>query len=166
MTRLECALTEIRAARQYTQRLIDDLRDDEWFRQPTEGVTHIAWQVGHLAMAHYRLLLERVRGERPTDGALISTEFLTQFGKGSTPSAQAAAYPSMTQIRATFDRLHRQALEELSQLRDEQLDEPPIKGHPLFNTKFGSLCWCARHEMLHAGQIGLVRRLIGRAAQW
>ena len=39
----------------------------EWFRQPTEGVTHIAWQVGHLALAEYWLTLERIRGRRPDD---------------------------------------------------------------------------------------------------
>ncbi len=166
MTRLELALTEIRVARQYTLRLINDLRDDEWFRQPVGGVTHIAWQVGHLAMAQYRLLLERIRGERSTDAAVIAAEFLTRFGKGSTPTAQATAYPSIAEIRATFDRVHSQALDELPQLRDEELDEPPVKGHPLFNTKFGSLTWCVRHEMLHTGQIGLLRRLLGRESQW
>jgi hypothetical protein len=32
-----------------------------------------------------------------------------------------------------------------------------------FATKFGGLLFCSHHEMLHAGQIGLLRRLIGKA---
>jgi hypothetical protein len=35
----------------------------------------------------------------------------------------------------------------------------PFAGFP---TKFGSLLFCSHHEMLHAGQIGLLRRLTGK----
>src|SRR5437764_224555 len=60
--RLQVAWNEIQAARQYTLRLLDDLTQDEWFRMPQPSVTHIGWQIGHLAMAEYRLALERIRG--------------------------------------------------------------------------------------------------------
>ena len=62
--RLEIAIKHIEFARSYTLGLIEGLDDDDWFRQATEGVTHIAWQVGHLAMAEYGLCLFRVRGRR------------------------------------------------------------------------------------------------------
>ncbi len=42
----------------------------------------IAWQVGHLAMAEYRLALERIRGPQPQDAGLISEEFLRLFDTG------------------------------------------------------------------------------------
>ena len=32
-----------------------DIQEDEWFQQPAAGITHLAWQVGHLAMARIRL---------------------------------------------------------------------------------------------------------------
>lgn len=37
---------------------------------------------------------------------------------------------------------------------------------PLAKTKMESLLWCAHHEMLHAGQIGLLRRQLGYAPLW
>ena len=40
------------------------------------------------------------------------------------------------------------------------------KPHSLFETKMGALYWSARHEMLHAGQIGLLKRLVGIPAAW
>ena len=49
--------------------LLEGLSEHDWFRQPSEGVTHVAWQVGHLAAAQYSLGLVRLRGERPDDGA-------------------------------------------------------------------------------------------------
>ena len=33
-------------------------------------------------------------------------------------------------------------------------------------TKLRALLWCARHEMLHAGQIGLLRRHLGYPPMW
>ena len=67
MSRLHLAIEQIAFARQYTLRLLGDLAGDDWFRIPPGGVTHVAWQVGHLAMAQYRLCLERVRGARPDE---------------------------------------------------------------------------------------------------
>jgi uncharacterized damage-inducible protein DinB len=166
MNRLEIALDQIKTARRYTLNLLNDLAPDDWFRQPNEGITHIAWQVGHLAMAEYWLALKRMRGERAADEALITADFLRLFAKGSTPEASPAQYPSPAEIRQTLDRVHEQALAELPGYPDAELDQPPLHPHKLFNTKIDSLHWCARHEMLHAGQIGLLRRLVGKAPQW
>jgi len=166
MSRLELALGEIVTARTYTERLLDHVEPDDWFRQPAEGVTHIAWQVGHLAMAEYRLALERIRGVRPDDGELIHAAIFELFGKDSVPQADASRYPPIEEIRGVFTRVHDRALKELANVSDDELDAPPIKSHPLFNTKLGSLLWCARHEMLHAGQIGLLRRLAGTKPLW
>jgi hypothetical protein len=166
MTRLEIALDQIETAHRYTLNLLDGLEPGDWFRQPHEGVTHIAWQVGHLAMAEYWLTLKRLRGERPADNDLISPDFLQRFAKGSTPEANPALYPSPAEIRRKFDRVHQQALAELPGYSDTELDQPPLFPHKLFNTKIDSLFWCARHEMVHAGQIGLLRRLLGKPSQW
>ena len=57
---LETPLRQIQDAREYTLSLIEDLEPDDWFRMPAEGVTHIAWQAGHIAMAQFRLCLERL----------------------------------------------------------------------------------------------------------
>ena len=46
------------------------------------------------------------------------------------------------------------------------IDLPPHKPHRLFHTRLGSLLWCSRHEMVHAGQIALLRRMIGRKPLW
>jgi hypothetical protein len=72
MSRVTTALTNIVFARKYTLRFLDALPDADWFRMPPGGVTHVAWQVGHLAFAEYRLALERIRGPRPDDANLLS----------------------------------------------------------------------------------------------
>lgn len=163
--RLQQALDQIRSARAYTLEMLADLQPQDWFAMP-DGVTHIAWQIGHLAMAQYRLCLDRIRGERESDGRLISLAMLTIFGKGSTPHADSGKYPPITEIREALQRVYAASIEECSRIEDAELDRPPLKPHRLFDTKLGSLLWCTRHEMVHAGQIALLRRMIGRKPLW
>ena len=40
-TRLELACKKIEFAREYTNSLLADIDPKDWFRQPTEGVTHV-----------------------------------------------------------------------------------------------------------------------------
>lgn len=165
MTRLEMAVGQIIAAREYAQSYIEAILPEEWFRQPSEGVTHLAWQVGHLAVAEYSLALRRIRGEHPDDEKFISGEFRELFGRGSTPVADPHLYPEPTEIRLTLEAVHVKFLELTATMTDAQLDEP-TEPHRFFNTKLGALLWCARHETYHVGQIALVRRLLGYAPRW
>ena len=163
MSRLGSVVDQIRTARLYTESLLDGIEADHWFRRPAEGVTHVAWQVGHLAVAQHFLTMQRIRGRKEEDAELIGDDFMKQFGKGSVPEANPDEYPSPDEIRAVFDRVHKQAVKELEELPEAVLDEPTDKPHPMFSTKHGALSFCPLHEMLHAGQIGLLRRLLGSA---
>ena len=167
MTRLEMVINEIKVARSYTEQLLAETTADDWFRQPVEGVTHIAWQVGHLAVAEYSLTMRRMRGERPDDAELIPDEFHTLFGRLSVPQPDPSANPTVAFLRQVFDRVHEQALAELPLLSDSELDiatdNPP---HPIHSNRFEALQWCAQHEFLHAGEIALLRRLLGKEAVW
>ena len=57
MTPVQYAIHQIKSARLYTDDLLNHVAETDWFRQPTEGVTHIAWQAGHLAVCEYGLAL-------------------------------------------------------------------------------------------------------------
>ena len=166
MNRLQTALDRIKFSRDYTLRLLESIAPADWFWMPSPAVTHIGWQLGHLAMAEYRLALDRIRGERPEDANLISPQFLKQFGRDSIPDPDASKYPSPSDIRGVLDRVHVQTMREIAELPEAEWDAPVLKPHPLFKTKLDSLFWCAHHEMLHAGQIGLVRRLFGHGPLW
>src|SRR5262249_35981311 len=77
----------------------------------------------------------------------------------------ASAYPP-AQLRAALDRVHEQVLRELPALDEAELDRPVPHPHPFAKTKLLALLWCAHHEMLHAGQIGLLRRHLGYPPVW
>lgn len=166
MSRLQFAIDQIIFARNYTLGLLAESPQADWFRQPPGGVSHIAWQVGHLAFAEYRMALLRTRGPLPADAELLPDRFIQLFGAGSTPVADASKYPTPAEIRAVLDRVHQAALRELPSLTDADLDEAVPRPHKFANTKLKALLWCAQHEMVHAGQIGLLRRQLGLSPLW
>jgi len=159
----ELARKQIEFARNYTLSLLEGLSDSDWFRVPGGGLTHIAWQVGHLAASQYLLTLFRLRGKREEDTRFIAKPFLQAFGKGSTPNPKSASSHSLEEIRATFHGVYQQMLQELPKYADSELTKTVIEPYAVCNTLLGSLLFCAQHEMLHAGQIGLLRRRLGLA---
>lgn len=165
MSQVFALLDAIREARVYTRALLDATSSDEWFLMPG-GVSHVCWQVGHLAMAEYRLCLERIRGRLPEDEDLIDAHFLRRFGRGSIPAPNPANLPPPKEVREVFDRVHDRVLAELHELDEAELDRPPREAHRLCETKGQLLGWCSRHEMFHAGQLALLRRLIGKPPIW
>lgn len=159
---LQLAIQQIEFARGYTLGTLEGIGEGDWFTMPAGCPTHVAWQVGHLAMAEYGLCLFRQRGRQEIDLSLMTSGFRKLFSRGSAPQADAAKYPSPGEIRATFERVHAQALKELPALTEAQLAEPVEMPYAVQANKLGSLLFCSHHEMLHAGQIGLIRRLLGK----
>lgn len=166
MSKLQMALEQIAFSRKYTIRLIDATDQADWFRTPPGGITHIGWQVAHLAMAQYRLCLDRVRGRQPGDERIIAEDFLLKYGKDSVPDPDPATNWKPAEIRNVFDGVHQQVLAELPKYSDEELSAPALRPHLYFTEKIGGLFWCAAHEMMHAGQIGLLRRQLGAKPLW
>jgi hypothetical protein len=164
VSRLQHAIEQIVFARNYTIGLLDQTPPDEWFRQPPGGVSHVAWQVGHIAFSGYHSVLWRIRGERPDDSALFSPDFERLFGADSVPQAESPYPPA--ELRVMLDRVHEQVLRELPGIDEAELDQPVRYPHPFATTKLRALLWCAHHEMLHAGQIGLLRRHLGYPPMW
>jgi DinB family protein len=166
MTRLDLALEQIVTVRRYTTRLLDNIRPEDWFRMPPGEVTHIAWQVGHISFGQLRLALIRTRGPRLDDERVFPAAYEKLFGRTTVPDADAGKYPAVTEIREVFVRVHQRVLEEVPKLPEADLDDPVAPPHTVAKTKFESLLWCAQHEMVHAGQIGLIRRQLGYAPLW
>jgi hypothetical protein len=166
MTTLLTAIGQITAAHEFSDRLLAEVPNDLWFRMPHEGVTHVAWQAGHMAIAKFRLGVEFLRERRPEDDTWHPLAWVKLFGRGSTPQADAGLYPTIDEIRAAKQRVYEHLIAELQMLDPSTLDEPALVEHRFVRTKGDALFWCARHEMTHAGQVALLKRLLGMPAAW
>jgi len=164
MPRLQEALEQIDFARRYTLERIETVPLAEWFTITPGGVSHIAWQVGHLASSEYRLCLERLRVRTPADELLIPDAFLQMFGREALPANVTGYFAK--EIRDVHTRVHARVLDELRSYPDADLDLPPLKPHPLFNTRIAGLRYAPLHEMIHCGQIAMIRRMLGQNPLW
>ena len=158
----QLAMEQIKFARDYVSSLLVEIDEVDWFRLPAGAPTHLAWQVGHLAMAQYGLCLFRQRGRKPEDLELIPSKFRKQYSRGTTPDPDPTDQPSPGELREIFDRIHQQCLLEIPTLTAETLNEPVDMPYAVYPTKLGALFFSSHHEMIHAGQIGLLRRLLGK----
>jgi len=155
------AIGQIDFARRYTLELLDATPQSRWFEVPPGHVSHVAWQVGHLAVSQYGLLMFRIRGRRPADLDLIPGRFRKTFGRGGKPPADDPQQPTADQLRDRLDQVHRQAMDELAQVEPPTLLEPVDMPYAVYPCKLGAILFCPMHETLHAGQIGALRRGLG-----
>jgi DinB superfamily len=158
----ELARKQIEFARSYTKTLLEDIEPDDWFTIPAGCVSHLAWQVGHLAMAQYGLCLFRIRGRQSIDTELMTSAFRKKYSKGTTPDPDPTKNPSPEEILQVLDRVYNQTMTEMATYEDATLAEAVDMPYAAYATKLGALLFCSHHEMLHAGQIGLIRRLQGK----
>jgi hypothetical protein len=164
VSRLSEALDQIAFTRRYLLERLDTVPLSDWFTVPPGGVSHVAWQVGHLAFAEYRLCLERLRPRTPADEVIMPDRFLKLFGRDSSPDT-VTGYTA-EEIRAVFDRVHARVMEELPSYPDADLDLAPLLPHPLFATRIDGLRYATLHEMIHCGQIAMLRRMLGQKPIW
>lgn len=164
--RLAPALERLRFSRQTTEAFLADIGPDEWFWQPAPELNPLGWHVGHLAFAEYFLCLKRVRDRIESDTRLIPTAFLKRYKFGSKPSGDPEQNATPDELLTTLRGVHELALEELADRTDAELDTPTHPPHPFFTTKLGAIEWCSQHELIHCGQIMLLRRLLGKPAVW
>jgi DinB superfamily len=166
-TRVSAFIDALAFARGYTGELLDVIPDADWFAMPPGCPSHVAWQVGHLAFAEARLVVERVGGRTEVGGGVLPAEFIAHFARNSIPDASPANHPTPAEIRRVLDRVHGAALQTLRDTRDEDLETlVPGTPHRFCRTKADFARWASHHEFLHAGQIGLIRRMLGKGPVW
>lgn len=163
MSNIALAIQQVEKARQYTTGLVNDTDDDQWFEQPFEGANHIAWQVGHIVVAQYGLTLAAVRGRHPEDAEWLPKGYAKMFGRESTPQTELSGHPTPDELRAALDTVHDHVISGLQSVEPDVFDDKPEWEVPMCATKLEAVHFCALHEMVHAGQIGMLRRMLGRA---
>lgn len=161
VTMLQSAIGQIEFARAYTHELLAATPRELWYDVPNGFPTHVAWQVGHLAVSQYGLLMFRIRGRRPDDLELIPGRFRKTYGRGGMPPQDADGQPSPDELIEKITRVHRLAMDEIAMIDPYVLLEPVDMPYAVYPCKLGAVLFCPMHEQLHAGQIGLLRRGLG-----
>ena len=155
------AIGQIRFAREYTLGLLDATPKELWLTIPDGVPSNIAWQVGHLTVSQYGLLMFRIRGRQSEDLDLIPGRFRKAYGRGSTPCADPDAQPSADELLDRLGRVFDAGLEVLRTTSPQALLDPIDMPYAVYPIKLGAILFCPLHEQIHAGQIGVLRRALG-----
>jgi hypothetical protein len=145
-------------------RLVADLDGDDWGFQPAQGLAHPLWICGHLACAQTLLIHVRSMG-RPS---LVDEAFSKHFPIGGPiKSTRGYEWPTVETVLSTMERVHVQTCRDVSELDERFLAEAAFgaegKPHPHYRDKAGAIAHANRHEAFHAGQIAMIRRLLGKS---
>jgi len=154
---------QVEFVRNYTLGLLENTPDELWPIIPGGASTHVAWQVGHLAVSQYGLMLFRQRGRAEGDLELMPGWLRKRFGRGSIPPTDPLEMPDKSTLLECLNKIHNASMAALPTFSAEQLleaTEMPYAVHPI---KLGALLFCPLHESIHIGQIGILRRLHGLA---
>ena len=126
----------------------------ELTRAPTENANPMVWMAGHLAQTRVRLA--RLLGvERDVPWPSL-------FQRGS-PPPESAAYPALADIRREWEqagialRTRLQGMSEAELYGALEARIPSTDG-----TLEGAVVFALFHEGYHVGQMGYVRRTLGR----
>ena len=138
---------------------MEAIPDDKMCVQPAGLPNHPAWQVGHLA-----LVRSMVAKQAAAFDAGYPEAWSPLFGRGSTPLADRAAYPSKADLMATYNRGHEAAIKAVSALTPAQLEGThTLERLKPFLPTLGDLItqMLIGHDGLHLGQLGDWRRAMG-----
>ena len=164
MNRMEFTLHLLEDTRKHTLAQVEDLTDQEMMFQPKPEVNHALWLLGHVATSENGLILRWCAGE-----SALPEEYVKLFFMGTSPDPDPAVYPAKEEILKVLADVHTRAVEVVRDLSAEELDERPIGydemrggARELFWSKGACIWHHAMHEASHAGQITILRRLMGK----
>jgi hypothetical protein len=148
-------------ARNYTLGLISEIPEELWQQTPAGIPSHFAWQIGHLAVAQYGLMLFRQRGRAEGDVELMPGWFRKRYSRGTNPIEDLSPHPDRQTMLGMLDRIHHAAMAFMRETSPESLLEPTEMPFTAYPIKLGAFLFCPLHESIHSGQIGLLRRAHG-----
>ena len=138
------------------KRYVADLSPGEYVHRPSPGANCAAWTVGHLAMTDRRML-ERLGAALPPLPEGFDRRFSRDEG-----CPQAQEFGDVGTIISVFDDHRSRLVAAVKSVKPEQLDRKLEKPIAMATTVGEAIAFFAVHSAMHAGQIVMIRRSLGR----
>ena len=138
------------------KRYVADLSPQEYLHRLAPNANCAAWTVGHLAMTDRRAL-QLLGAPLPP----IPEGFDRRFSRDE-GCPQAQDFGDVAQIVSVFDEHRNRLIAVTKTASPEQLDRKLEKPIAFATTFAEALTFLAIHTSMHAGQIVMIRRSLGR----
>ena len=136
--------------------VLDGITDAEANERARDTVNHLTWLAGHLTSTRFGM--GKIAGLEEQD------PWSDLFSHGHSISDEAD-YPSIEAIKAKWDAISGAISASLAHLPDAVLSSPAPAKTPIDDgTLGGMLTFLMHHEAYHIGQMGLLRKYLGKEA--
>jgi uncharacterized damage-inducible protein DinB len=165
ITAAPTAIREVEVFRQQTQMIhkvvginVQGVTHEESLIQPDPGGNCLNWVLGHLLWAY--------NGALPLLGqeSVMDKDAVKRYARGSSPIEDPAEAMAVQELLSRWDEATKRMDAGLASLTSEVLDRPAPSspsGNPN-ETVRSLLTTLLFHQAYHAGQTGILRRLIGK----
>jgi uncharacterized damage-inducible protein DinB len=138
---------------------IEDIKGSE---RLSDQVNHLQWIAGHLTNSRYGLSRELgIKAEFPYKEQYTDPTEPPPYNRALNASVK---YPSLTEIKKSWNELAALFTEKMSGLSDDQLAGGIAFPVPTGKTFGDLLSFIASHESYHIGQMSIIRRYLGLSA--
>ena len=138
-------------------RYIDDLKPQDYLHRATPNGNCVAWLIGHLVLTDRSALKNMGVTELPA----LPDGFEKRFSRDE-GCPQAGDFGEVTSLLPLLDKHHALLIDAVKRAPAEIFDKPLEKPHALFKT-VGEFCnFIALHVIMHAGQVTMLRRSMGK----
>jgi uncharacterized damage-inducible protein DinB len=158
MTGNDMLASAYQAAGKLTHMMTDDLTPAEFTAQPIAGGNSVAWTIGHLAVT----LSGTAKRLGATDFPVIPPELASKFTTTRRSADVQTDLGGPGELLPLFDAALASVIGVVPNLTADQLSQPPRGRAPFSTTEGGAILFGASHIILHAGQISLIRRSLGK----
>jgi hypothetical protein len=157
----DAILHALELADQAVMQPLDRIQDAPLTFPTGNGGCHPLWVLGHLAF------IEGVTNEMLGGSSNPVADWAAIFGQDTVPTADAALYPSMSEVRARYVELRKRNLQLLESMTEADLDQPtpwqPAGLEEHFANYGKALLTLALHQMMHHAHLTDAIRAAGRA---
>lgn len=149
---------------EWVDKIIIDFPLEKWFEVPEAIGSSLAWQLGHIMVSQFYYTVVLIKGFDPAFAEKINLKkYSNLFAKGVNMGAVAQETTS-EELLHNWRALQLLSVQTIKMLKEDELqaDIVPHKPHPFVRSKQDSIEWNSRHNMWHCGQIGVIRRMLGK----
>ena len=143
------------------QSYLGDLEDADLLRRPTEGANHIAWQLGHLAVAENGMINQVCPDSMPP----LPEDFQEKYTKETSALDGAENFHTKEEYLKVLAEQRAGTVAALEKLSEEELAKPaPEKLQRIGSDVAAIFGMQSAHVLMHVGQWVIVRRQLGKPA--
>ena len=133
-----------------------DMSDAELFVRPVTGANHANWQLGHLVVSEYHMLIKCGAKMRE-----LPAGFAARYSKETAGIDDPSKFATKADILALFDKVRADTIAFAQSATDAQLSAPsPMPDFCPTVADFVGLG--SMHIGMHVGQIQVLRRKLGK----